>query len=110
MKVVVYAGAYPSDAHPAAGAVVLRQGAAVAAHHDVAVICNDGPADDTGITEEERGGLRTLRLRHRASRAAFFPGVRARPYRHGIRAALDRLGFVPDVLHAHYFYNAIWAV
>lgn len=110
MKVVVCAGAYPSDAHPAAGTFVLEQARAVARRHDVVVVVQDGPGAEEGIVEEERGGLRTIRLRHRAPRLAFVPGVRARPYRHGLRAALDRLGFVPDVLHAHYFYVGIWAV
>jgi glycosyltransferase involved in cell wall biosynthesis len=110
MKVVVCAGAYPSDEHPAAGAFVLEQARAVAQRHDVVVVCQDGPGAEDAIVDEERGGLRTIRLRHRSPRLTFVPGVRARPYRRGIRAALDRLGFVPDLLHAHYFYVGIWAV
>ena len=51
MKVVVCAGAYPSDAHPAAGAFVLEQARAVAERHDVVVICQDGPGDADRIVE-----------------------------------------------------------
>lgn len=105
MKILVLAGSYPSDQHPAAGAFVREQARAIAARHEVVVACQ-GRAD----AEEERDGLRVLRLGRRASR---IPSVRAHRERQALRRALERLardGFRPDIVHAHFYYVGVWAV
>lgn len=105
LNVLVLPTWYSTPAHPIAGVFVRDQALAVARRQRVVVLYNEGPARNVTrlfvVRDGEEGGLRTVRLRHRASalpRASTALAVA------GLAASLGRLrrdGFTPDVIHAH---------
>jgi glycosyltransferase involved in cell wall biosynthesis len=105
LNVLVLPTWYSTSAHPIAGVFVRDQALAVARRQRVVVLYNEGPAWSVRrlfeVRDGEESGLRTLRLRHRASALPRASSVLAVA---GLEAALDRLrreGFRPDVIHAH---------
>ena len=105
LNVLILPTWYSTSAHPMAGVFVRDQALAVARHQRVVVLYNEGPGWSVrrlfDIRAGEEDGVRTLRLRHRASAMPRASTVLAIS---GLEVALSRLrreGFRPDVIHAH---------
>ena len=113
-KVLVFANRYPSDADPAVNPFIREQAKAVSSHAEVVVVCNDGFLPHRRrryeLSDTIHDGLRTLRVRYRR------PWIRGAPHlahRAGLARAVALLsseGFVPDLVHAHFFPAGFYAV
>jgi glycogen(starch) synthase len=105
VRILVVTTGYPTPAAPTAGVFVREHARAAARHADVAVVHLDRSHDHRGlprlarIEDEELPGWRvTYPWKPVAASAAFHFAAAAM----GMRA-VRRAGFVPDVIHAHFF-------
>jgi glycosyltransferase involved in cell wall biosynthesis len=108
MNVLFITTAFPSEESPAAGVFVLEHARAVAPHADVAVLHLDRRHGVRGITvrRDERAEFPTWRVSYPYRPTAFSVIAHAAAGIAGYRA-VRREGFVPDVLHAHFFLAAL---
>ncbi len=87
---------------------------AAARRNDVAVICNEGGSREAAarvrVSHDVQDGLRTLRIKYRRPPLHLAPHL---AYRSALRTAVRTLaadGFVPDLIHAHFYHCGVTAV
>ena len=100
---------YPTPEHALLGIFVKEHARAVAAHYDVAILHLDR-SDETGplpqVQISDDGEFRIARVRYaRGPAPVSYAGNVL-----GALAGYRRLGFAPDVIHAHFFLAGVPAV
>lgn len=105
MKVLFVTTAYPSPTSPAAGIFVREHARAAAANAEVEVLHLDRSHEQRGLPRAVRVGgedLPTWRVTYPWSPAPLSVGAHFVAARQGWNA-VQRSGFRPDVVHAHFF-------
>lgn len=109
MNVLFVTASYPTPEHGLLGIFVKEHARAAARHADVAVLHLDRSDDAQRlphVRREDDGEFRVVRVRYpRAPAPLSYAGNLA-----GAVAGYRRLGFRPDVIHAHFFLAGVPAV
>jgi glycogen(starch) synthase len=111
VKVLVVTTGYPTPVAPAAGVFVREHARAAALHADVAVLHLDRSHDHRGLPRLERidDELPGWRLTYPWEPVPLSLGLHFAAAARGWRA-VRRAGFMPDVVHAHFFLAGVPAV